>query len=212
MSTAENQNHPSITTIFTDIGGVLLTDGWNRKSRANAATVFNLDLEDFEERHHLTFDTYEVGKISLKEYLDRVVFFKKRSFSYDDFKKFMFEQSQPYPDMIDSLTALKKQYHLKIGVISNEGRELTEYRIRKFGLLAFVDFFISSSFVHLRKPDIDIFQMALDVAQIPAKHIVYIEDRPMFVEVASALGIHGVHHENHQDTMQQLSALGLVAR
>lgn len=198
----------NITALFIDIGGVLLTDGWNRKSRANAASVFKLQLDDFEERHHLTFDTYEVGKITLDEYLKRVVFFTNRSFAPDEFKEFMFVQSKPYTEMISSVTQLKKQYHLKVAVISNEGRELTEYRIKQFKLYDFVDFFISSSFVHLRKPDVDIFQMALDTAQVQANQVVYIEDRPMFVQVAEGLGIHGIHHIDHQSTMEKLSAFG----
>lgn len=197
----------NITTLFTDIGGVLLSDGWNRKCRANAALTFKLDLDDFEERHHLTFDTYEEGKISLEEYLERVVFYTNRSFTYDQFKEFMFEQSQPFTEMIDSIIQVKKKYLLKVAVISNEGRELTEYRIKKFKLYEFVDFFISSSFVHLRKPDADIFQLALDIAQVRASQVVYIEDRPMFVQVAKSLGIRGIHHKDHKSTMEQIHSL-----
>ncbi len=151
------KNGTNITTLFTDIGGVLLTDGWNRESRKNAAAKFNLDLEELEERHHLTFDTYEEGKLSLDDYLKRIIFYEKRTFTIDEFKKFMYAQSSPFPEMIKSITQLKKQYSLKVGVVSNEGRELTEYRIKEFKLDQFVDFFISSSFVHLRKPDVDIF-------------------------------------------------------
>src|SRR3984885_8256905 len=104
---------PSVTTIFTDIGGVLLTNGWGRDSRKRAVEKFNLDAGETEERHHLTFDTYEVGKLSLQEYLERVVFYTERDFSMDDFRGFMFEQSQPYPEMITLLQTLKAKYNLK---------------------------------------------------------------------------------------------------
>src|SRR6516225_6296171 len=97
-----------IKTIFTDIGGVLLTNGWDRKALAHACETFQLDKTDFEERHHLTFDTYEEGKISLDEYLMRTVFFEKRSFSKDDFKKFMFSQSQPLQEMMDLMKSVKQ--------------------------------------------------------------------------------------------------------
>lgn len=173
-----------ITTIFTDVGGVLLTNGWGRSNRKKAIEIFNLDATETEERHHLTFDTYEVGKLSLDEYLERVVFYEERSFSINDFRGFMFEQSQPYPDMIGLMRSLKEKYKLKIAVVNNEGRELNDYRIKKFKLDSFVDFFISSSFVHFRKPDADIFKLALDVAQVPVNEIVYIDDRPLFVQVA----------------------------
>jgi putative hydrolase of the HAD superfamily len=199
----------AITTLFLDIGGVLLTDGWSRESRKNAAANFRLDLQDMEERHHLTFDTYEVGKLSLDEYLKRIVFFEKRNFTPGAFKKFMYEQSRPYPEMIQLVTRLKEQYNLKVAVVSNEGRELTEYRIEKFKLYNFVDFFISSCFVHLRKPDVDIFRAALDIAQIPAKYVLYIEDRPMFVQVAEGLGIKGIHHTDFKSTLAKLNSFGL---
>ena len=199
----------SITTIFTDVGGVLLTNGWGRSGRKKAIEVFNLDPVETEERHHLTFDTYEVGKISLDEYLDRVVFYQARNFTKDDFRGFMFEQSQPYPEMIELLRTLKEKYNLKIAVVNNEGRELNDYRIQKFKLGAFADFFISSSFVHFRKPDADIFRIAIDVAQVPVGKIVYIDDRPLFVQVAESLGLKGIVHTDHDDTVNKRRSMGL---
>lgn len=195
----------TITTIFTDLGGVLLTNGWSRTSRAEAIQFFELDAEDTEERHHLTFDTYEVGKITLDEYLNRVVFFKERTFTRDDFRQFMFSRSQPYDDMIALVKQLKAQYKLRIAVVSNEGRELAEYRIRQFKLHDFVNFFIVSSFVHFRKPDVDIFRVALDTAQVDPSEVLYLEDRPMFVQVAETLGIKGFHHIDYLSTVEALS-------
>lgn len=199
----------AITALFLDIGGVLLTDGWDRKSRKKAAEFFALDLEELEERHHLTFDTYEAGKLSLNEYLNRVVFYEKRSFTRDQFQQFMFDQSKPFPQMIEMIRRLKKQYNLKVAVISNEGRELTEYRIKQFRLNEFVDFFISSCFVHFRKPDADIFRIALDIAQVPVEEMLYIEDRPMFVMVAESQGIKSIHHTDYETTRAKLESLGL---
>src|SRR5689334_3321256 len=114
----------NITTLFLDIGGVLLTNGWGRDSRARAADKFGLDYDEMNERHHLTFDTYEEGKLSLDEYLNRVVFYKERSFSREEFKDFMYAQSQPFPEMIGLMRALKTQHGLHVAAVSNEGREL----------------------------------------------------------------------------------------
>lgn len=202
----------AITALFLDIGGVLLTDGWNRKCRKKAAEFFALDLEELEERHHLTFDTYEAGKLSLHEYLNRIVFYEKRSFTRDQFQQFMFDQSKPFPKMIEMIRMLKKQYNLKVAVISNEGRELTEYRIKQFRLNEFVDFFISSCFVHFRKPDADIFRVALDIAQVPVEEMLYIEDRPMFVMVAESQGIKSIHHTDYETTRAKLESFGLVMK
>lgn len=198
-----------ITTLFLDIGGVLLTDGWDHHARKRAAKNFKLELPEMEDRHHLTFETYEEGKLTLKEYLDRVVFYEDRSFTLAQFRKFMFAQSKPYPKMIDLVHRLKARYGLKIVVVSNEARELNAYRIRKFKLDGFVDFFISSCFVHVRKPDADIFRLALDIAQTPARQVVFIENIPMFVEVAEGLGIRGVLHTDYSSTCARLASFGL---
>ncbi len=199
-----------ITTLFLDIGGVLLTNGWDRDSRQRAAEKFGLDYDEMNERHHLTFDTYEVGKLSLDEYLNRVVFCRERPFSREDFKAFMFGQSKPFPDMIRLVRDLKARHGLKVAVVSNEGRELTEYRIRHFELGSFIDFFIASSFVHYRKPDADIYRIALDLAQAQPDQVAYIEDRPLFVEVAGTLGIWGIHHIDYATTRAALQTLGLA--
>src|SRR5512143_2864147 len=184
----------SITTLFLDIGGVLLTNGWDSGIRKRASDKFGLDYDEMNERHHLTFDTYEEGKLSLDEYLDRVVFYEDRSFSRGEFKKFMYAQSKPYPDMIDLIRGLKTQYGLRIAAVSNEGRELTMYRVQQFELGTFVDFFVSSCFVHYRKPDQDIYRIALDISQAQSEQVVYIDDRGMFVEVARELGLVGISH------------------
>ena len=199
-----------VSALFLDVGGVLLTNGWDRSMRERAAETFKLDYAEMDERHHLTFDTYEEGKLSLDEYLRRVVFYKNRSFSGEEFKAFMFAQSQPYPQMIELVKGVKRSTGVKIAVVSNEGRELTVQRIQKFGLAEFVDFFVVSCFVHFRKPDADMYRIALDIAQVPPEWVVYIEDRFMFVEVAQSLGIRGIHHTGYDSTRAALASLGLA--
>jgi len=199
----------SITTLFLDVGGVLLTNGWGHQSRALAAKTFDLNLEEMEDRHHLTFDTYEVGKLTLEEYLSRTVFYEERPFTREQFREYMFAQSQPYPEMIELVRNLKAQHELRIAVVNNEARELNSHRIRTFKLGEFVDFFISSCFVHFRKPDADIFRLALDIAQVRAEQVVYINDQPMFVQIAAGLGVRSICHTDYQSTRAQLASFGL---
>jgi putative hydrolase of the HAD superfamily len=198
-----------ITTLFLDIGGVLLTNGWDHHARKRAARNFKLELADMEDRHHLTFDTYEEGKLLLEEYLGRVVFYQKRPFTRAQFRRFMFAQSKPCPEMIELVRKLKARFGLKIVVVSNEGRELNTHRIRKFKLDGFVDSFISSCFIHIRKPDADIFRLALDISQAPARQVVYIENTPMFVQIAEGLGIRSILHTDYRSTSAKLAAFGL---
>jgi len=209
---ATNTISVRVTALFLDVGGVMLTNGWDRKSREAAAKKFSLDLDELNDRHRMTFDTYESGKLSLDEYLQRSVFYTDRPFTMEQFRSFMFEQSIAYPEMIDLIKGLKARYGLKIAVVNNEGRELNEYRIKTFYLNEFVDFFISSCFVHFRKPDADIWKIALDIAQVPREEVVYIDDRPMFVQVAEGLGLKGIvhNHKNMGATRDALAALGLA--
>ena len=198
-----------ITALLLDIGGVLLTDGWGHVSRQLAAKTFDLNPEEMESRHNQVFHTYELGKLTIVEYLSRVVFYEERPFTTAQFRKFMFAQSKPYPEMIELVRKLKVQYGLKVAVVSNEAREINSHRIRKFKLDGFVDFFVSSCFVHLRKPDADIFRVALDIAQVPANQVVYIENLLMFVQVAEGLGIRGIYHTDYRSTCAKLASFGL---
>jgi putative hydrolase of the HAD superfamily len=198
-----------ITHLFLDIGGVLLTNGWDRHMRRQAAQRFGLDFEEMNDRHKMSFDTYEEGKLNLDTYLSQVVFYRERPFSRKEFKDFMFAQSQAHPEMIDLVRRLKEKYNLWSAAISNEGRELTVYRIKKFKLQTIIDFFVSSCFVHFRKPDQDLYRMALDISQAKPAQSVYIDDRALFVEIARDLGINGIHHTGFESTRAALAGLGL---
>jgi len=198
-----------ITCIFVDIGGVLLTNGWDHLARKRAAKHFKLGWAEMDERHRLNFEVHEQGRLSFEDYLSRVVFYEKRPFTRAEFRSFMCAQSKGYPDMINLVSVLKKRYALKVAVVSNESRELNAYRIREFKLDAFVDTFISSCYVHLRKPDVEIFRLALDVSQAPARQIVYIENTPLFVDIAEGLGIRSILHTDYQSTCAKLASMGL---
>jgi putative hydrolase of the HAD superfamily len=199
-----------IQALFLDVGGVMLTNGWDSKVRRALSERFGLDEKDFESRHHLTFDTYEEGKITFDEFLDRTIFFQPRNYTRDDVKVFVSDLTKPFPEMIEMFKRLKAKHNLKIAVVSNEGRELTFDRVARFHLKEFVDFFIVSSFVHLRKPDTDIYRLALDVAMLEADEVVYIDDRAMLVEIAAKVGLHGICHSDYDATKAALAAFGLT--
>jgi putative hydrolase of the HAD superfamily len=208
MATMTNK-YSKITTLFLDIGGVLLTNGWDHHARRRAAKRFKLEWTELEERHALNFETHEEGRMTFEEYLSRVVFYQKRPFTRAQFRSFMCSQSQPYLEMIKLFVRLKSSLGLKITVVSNESRELNAYRIRKFKLNGFVDSFISSCFVQLRKPDVEMFRLALDIAQASARQVVYIENTPMFVQIAEGMGIRSVLHTDYKSTRSKLAVWGL---
>lgn len=144
----------------------------------------------------------------MDEYLDIAVFYEPRSFSKDEFRQFMFAQSKPYPEMIELIKSLKKRYGLKIVAVSNEARELNTYRIQEFELASFIDFFVSSTYVHIRKPDMEIYKLALDMAQVQPGEVICIDDVSVFITVAESLGIKGICHINFETTCKKLQSFG----
>jgi putative hydrolase of the HAD superfamily len=195
--------------LFLDVGGVLLTNGWGHESRQKAAEKFNIDFGELDALHNFIFNVYEIGKITLDEYLDTVVFNHPRDFPREDFREFMYSQSQELPEMLEWLKEWKKNSGFRIISINNEGRELNEYRIKKFKLHDCFDAFISSCEVKMRKPDPGIFQLAMGIVQAPPEQCIYFDDRIMFVHAAAKVGIRSLHHTSPASTIKILEQLKL---
>jgi putative hydrolase of the HAD superfamily len=165
-----------------------------------------------EHRHRETFELFDLGKITLAEYLTRVVFHQKRSFTKLEFRKFMLEQSQPHPKMIRLMMKLKKDYGLKVVAVSNEAKELNAYRIATFKLNQLIDTFISSCYVGVRKPDMKIFDLAHDISQAKIQNVLYIENTAFFVELAERQGIQSILHTDYDSTCKKLASFGLQVK
>jgi putative hydrolase of the HAD superfamily len=196
-------------TIFFDIGGVFLTNGWGHESRQAAAQKFNYDYQETEWLHEFIFNVYEIGSITLDEYLDRVLFYKPRDFTKQEFKDFMLAQSRQLPHMLDWLIEWRRENASRFRFISinNEGRELNEYRILKFRLHDCFDAFVSSCEVGMRKPDPGIFKLAMGIAQAKPSECIYFDDRPILVDAASKAGIESHHHKDFESTKALLESL-----
>jgi putative hydrolase of the HAD superfamily len=200
---------PKITTLFWDIGGVILTNGWDRGSRREAATVFHLDWEEFQDRHELSFPAFDSGHITLHEYLDRTLFYRQRSFTREEFTAFMFAQSKEYPESRAILHAAARSKKYLIGAINNEPLELNQHRIEAFHLRRDFLVFFSSCYVRSRKPEEMIFRVALEVTQRPSGECVFIDDRPLNLECPRRLGMNVIHYENPQQLRTDLQKYGV---
>ena len=200
-----------ITTLFLDIGSVLLTNGWDTASRKLASRKFNIDYEDFAERHGYLSSLYEEGKMTLNDYLDKAIFYEERSFSKTDFKNFIFSQSEPVPKMIELFKNLKSKYKLKIVSLNNEGLELSRYRVETFKLNDLFDFFVTSCFVNMTKPDENIYKLAMNLAYSKCEESLFIDDRYFNVETAANLGINAFQHKDYKTTREELARYGLKA-
>jgi len=201
-----------VRTLFLDIGGVLLTDGWGRSTRQRVFEVFGLqeDQDEMMERHEMNFDTYELGRITFDDYLDNTVFYKKRDFGKEEFIAFLLQQSEALPGAIEYFTELKKKYGLKVIAVSNEARELNEYRIRTFKLDELFDSFVSSCYIGMRKPDPLMYKMASDISFTPYNEAVYVDDRIFYIEYARSLGLPSLHYTGVDSAKKYFEKLGLI--
>ena len=197
----------ALKILFFDIGGILLTNGWGHESRQEAAKKFGLDYEEVNAMHNFIFNVYEIGSITLDEYLDTVVFNHPRDFTREDVKEFIYRQSKELPDTLKWLKEWKKECGFRIISINNEGKELNDYRVKKFKLHDCFDAFISSCEVGMRKPDPGIFKLALGIAQALPQQCVYFDDRIMFVKAAQKLGIPSFQHTSFESTKKILEDL-----
>ena len=197
----------SIQVLFWDVGGVLLTNAWDHTERDRASAKFSLNKEDFERRHKEVVADFEQGKLSLDDYLARVVFYQTRNFSRDEFRKFMFSLSQPKPEVLEFARVLSTKYLM--GTINNESRELNEYRLQQFGLREIFDLFVSSCYVGLRKPGEQIYRLALDLIQKSADQCCFIDDRPENLEGAAKVGMPTVLMQNPVQLKRDLQNLGV---
>jgi putative hydrolase of the HAD superfamily len=203
--------HPRISAIFWDVGGVLLTNAWDHTQRAQAVQRFNLDEADFDDRHHMLVSSLERGKITLSEYLDRTVFYRERSFSGDDFRKFMFSLSQPNQEALDFAQNLARSGKYVMATLNNESKELNAYRIQTFRLREIFTIFVSSCFVGLRKPEEGIYRLALEITQKAPENCCFVDDRPLNLESAAVLGMQTVRMQSVTQLRRDMAALGIEA-
>lgn len=183
-----------------DVGGVLLSNGWGHESRQKAAKVFGLDYGELDILHNFIYNVFEMGKISLDDYLDTVIFNHPRDFTRIEFKEFMYGESKELPELLPWLKSWKKEHHFRTFSINNESREINDFRIEKFGLREVFDGFFSSCHVGMRKPDPGIFKLALDIAQVKPEESVYFDDREMLAKAARKFGINSHHHQTFEET------------
>jgi len=201
---------PAIRAIFWDVGGVLLTNAWDRTQRIAALEHFQLDQEEFHDRHEMVVSSFERGKMTFDEYLDRTVFYRPRPFARDAFRDYMFSLSQPFPEVLQFAQALSDSGKYFMSTINNESRELNYYRIEKFALRQIFRLFISSCFVGFRKPEREIFRMALETTQIPAAECCFIDDRALNLECAAKLGMHALEMQSLDQLRADLAKSGVT--
>src|SRR5581483_6291958 len=200
-------SHPKFRALYSDIGGVLGTNGWDTSLRKQITNHFGVDSSMIESRHQLMFDSFERGYMSFESYLNYVFFNVPRAFTLEELRAYTYNASTAWRENIEFFLRVKRNNHLKLALISNEGRGITEHRVGKFGLRELADFMVISHYVHYRKPDLEIWSLALNLAQVTAEESIYIDDREMFVNVARDIGFTAIHHISLDNTRVELRKL-----
>ena len=197
--------------ILFDVGGVLLTNGWDHRERALVLAQFGLDREEFEILNKLHYPAWERGATTVNEYLDRTIFYRPRTFSQQEFFGAMCAQSAPLENgalgILSELAASKK---CMVGFLNNEARETNEFRFEKFGLRAKGQVAFSSCYLNQRKPDPAIYRCALDILGATPARVLFIDDRPENAAAAAALGIHAIRFEGADSLRSELNRLGVL--
>ena len=193
--------------IFFDVGGVCLTDGWDHISREKATKKFSFDYEEMEKRHRLVFKKFEKGKLSLDQYLNEVIFFRKRNFTEEDFTEFMFAQSKPINTTLRILEKLSDKYQLF--TLNNESKELNKFRINKFGLDRYFDCFFSSCYLGVRKPEPEIFYKALHILHKEPDECLFIDDREENYQSARSFGLNSILLDEPGSLGERLKTFGI---
>jgi putative hydrolase of the HAD superfamily len=202
---------PKITALFWDVGGVLLTNAWDHEQRQQTLKQFGLDEAEFESRHEMLVSSFERGKITLQDYLERTIFYRPRSFTIEAFTQHIFSLSQPDPEALELAKDLARSCKYLMSTINNESKELNLFRIQTFGLREIFSLFVSSCFVGLRKPEEGIYRLALEITQRPPEECCFIDDRPLNLDSAAKLGMHVIQMENAQQLRQELAKLGVTS-
>jgi putative hydrolase of the HAD superfamily len=200
-----------ISALFWDNGGVILTNGWDREARQRAGEKFQLDWADFEDRHELLLNAFETGGLSLDDYLKRTVFYRPRPYTPEDFKKFMFEQSQPYPESLAFVGALARTRRCLMASLNNESLEINEYRIAQFQLRDCFEIFFSSCYLGVRKPHAEIYKLALKITQREPTECILIDDRGLNLECARELGIRTIQYTSLGQLRDDLAHYSVTA-
>jgi len=199
-----------ISTVLWDVGGVLLTNGWDRTERAAVLEQFALESVAFEQRHEIANDAWEKGLMTAEQYLLQTVFYEPRPFTPGAFLEAMMERSRLLPHgAMRILQELAASEEVELAILNNEARELNDYRIERFELGRYCDVFFSSCYLGLRKPDRKIFELALDVLQRDPEEVAFIDDRAGNCAAAEALGIHAIQYQDESQCSQALERLGL---
>jgi HAD superfamily hydrolase (TIGR01509 family) len=198
----------SIRTLFWDIGGVVLTNGWDIDQRTKVLSRLGVDLEAYEEVHERANYYWERGLITAKEFFAQTVLNPnpKLDLTFDIVWKQVCAQSKVlHPECLDILAELKRQGRYRLATLNNESRELNGHRLDAFKLRSLFDYFICSGYVHEMKPLPGVYRSAIDISGFEARTALFIDDKEENCESAKVLGMQTIWFKNPEQLCTALA-------
>jgi putative hydrolase of the HAD superfamily len=189
----------TIRTVFWDVGGVILTNGWDRHQRARVLGRLGVDLVAYEQMHNRANYYWERGLMSAEEFFLQTVLRPnpRLNLTFDILWPQICAQSKVlHAECLDMLSQLRQSGKWRLATLNNESRELNEYRLDNFKLRCLFDYFICSGYVHEMKPAVGIFETAIDISGFPAHTALFIDDKRENCEAAAAAGMHAILFES----------------
>ena len=201
----------AVETVFFDLGGVLLSNGWDPVQRATVLPKFDVSLEEYEARHEAANYFWERGLKDAHWFFEQTVFYEPRSFTFDELWAEVEGQSSVlYPETYEIIAKIRRTGRYKVATLNNESRELNDYRVRAFDLRSSFDFFVCSGYVHEMKPHPDIYRSALEISGTTAGASVFIDDKQENCEAAREAGMQAIHFESPGQLISVLTEIGIT--
>jgi FMN phosphatase YigB (HAD superfamily) len=201
-----------IKTIFWDVGGVLLTNGWDKQQRTDVLGRLGVDLADYESRHEEANYFWERGLSTAEHFFNLTVLNQNPNLTFAELWPQVCAESRIlHPGNLDILGELAASGRYTLATLNNESRELNEYRLDAFRLRSLFDYFICSGYVHEMKPHPGIYRAAVEISGHVAETALFIDDKAENCDAAADLGMQTICFESPRQLRDELAQLGLKA-
>jgi putative hydrolase of the HAD superfamily len=194
--------------------GLVLTGPQDPEAHAALIRISGLPLERFEPLYWVNRHAYDEGKLSGMAFWQEFV----RAAGLPDDRKIVEELNQwdarmwttQNPAMLAWQQQLKQQ-GLLTAILSNMGDNVLDNMKREFDWLPRFDVLVWSYQLHMAKPDPAIYQHTLMELGVRPEEALFLDDRPVNVEAAQALGIKAIVFSTVEQLRADLVAQGYSA-
>ena len=212
MQATSGGSSPAIETIFWDIGGVLLTNGWDMGQRARVLASLGVDVAAYEAVHEAENWYWERGLMTAEEFFRRTVIAPNPGLglTFDALWPLVCGESAVlHGECFAVLRALRDVPGVRLATLNNESRELNGYRLDAFGLRECFDFFVCSGYVGEMKPAAAIYRTAIEISGRAAETGLFIDDKAENCEAARAHGMKAIHFKTPLQLVSELEQNGV---